>query len=392
VTPGPFLDAIKEFNEGVREGAPDAIKYRDAVNAIADTLAEGSPFQRVADTLMNSIAPVIALQAELARAEDALKGFTGDSDAMARALGGLPKGFEDAGAAAMRSAQGIASFRQELELLGGGVPAAPVSGGGAGTAPAAFAAGGIVDRPTLFKFGRGQLGLMGEAGPEAILPLNAAGAVGAIGRDGRETAMSLARLGSGKLGVKAFAAGGVVGGVVSSLSELARGLISGVSPADAFSKALTGLSSKLIDIALNSILLGGTGGSSGLLGSLFGSLFGGVTPHAKGGVVQGMRAPAFGSAAPVRFAGGGGISGRMIASPQFTPARFAWPAQGNGEGGSAAAGLTLIQNVSYSSGITPTDRAWHEARLAQNKAETLAAVRSMLHSGRAADPNFYEAG
>ena len=44
-----------------------------------------------------------------------------------------------------------------------------------------FAKGGIVDRPTLFRFasgGAGNLGLMGEAGPEAIMPLKR-------GRDGR---------------------------------------------------------------------------------------------------------------------------------------------------------------------------------------------------------------
>ena len=35
----------------------------------------------------------------------------------------------------------------------------------------AFARGGVVDRPTLFPFARGA-GLMGEAGPEAILPLS----------------------------------------------------------------------------------------------------------------------------------------------------------------------------------------------------------------------------
>ena len=37
-----------------------------------------------------------------------------------------------------------------------------------------FAMGGIVNKPTLFKFangGAGNLGLMGEAGPEAIIPL-----------------------------------------------------------------------------------------------------------------------------------------------------------------------------------------------------------------------------
>ena len=49
-----------------------------------------------------------------------------------------------------------------------------------------FASGGIVDRPTMFKFangGAGRLGLMGEAGPEAIMPLR--------------------RLPSGRLGVEA---------------------------------------------------------------------------------------------------------------------------------------------------------------------------------------------
>jgi lambda family phage tail tape measure protein len=44
-----------------------------------------------------------------------------------------------------------------------------------------FAAGGVVNSPTLFKFangGAGRLGLMGEAGPEAIIPLKR-------GRDGK---------------------------------------------------------------------------------------------------------------------------------------------------------------------------------------------------------------
>ena len=41
----------------------------------------------------------------------------------------------------------------------------------------AFARGGVVNRPSVFPFSRG-IGLMGEAGPEAILPLRR-------GRDGR---------------------------------------------------------------------------------------------------------------------------------------------------------------------------------------------------------------
>jgi len=43
-----------------------------------------------------------------------------------------------------------------------------------------FADGGVVASPTYFPLGRGQLGLAGEAGPEAILPL-ARGADGRLG-------------------------------------------------------------------------------------------------------------------------------------------------------------------------------------------------------------------
>jgi lambda family phage tail tape measure protein len=57
-----------------------------------------------------------------------------------------------------------------------------------------FARGGIVDRPTLFPFAKG-VGLMGEAGPEAIMPLRR-------GRDGR-------------LGVQAANGGGGVSVVVN---------------------------------------------------------------------------------------------------------------------------------------------------------------------------------
>jgi phage-related minor tail protein len=52
-----------------------------------------------------------------------------------------------------------------------------------------FARGGVVDRPTVFPFARG-IGLMGEAGPEAIMPL--------------------ARDSQGRLGVRARDAGGPV--------------------------------------------------------------------------------------------------------------------------------------------------------------------------------------
>jgi lambda family phage tail tape measure protein len=67
----------------------------------------------------------------------------------------------------------------------------------------AYAMGGIVDKPTLFPFangGAGRLGLMGEAGPEAIMPLR--------------------RLPSGRLGVEA---GGAGTGVVVNVNVDAKG-------------------------------------------------------------------------------------------------------------------------------------------------------------------------
>lgn len=84
------------------------------------------------------------------------------------------------------------------------------------------AMGDVIGAPTLFAYGDkpGQLGMMGEAGEEAIIPLTHAmgGGVGAV-MDGRETTLGLTRLSSGKLGVEIpspptpFAMGGTFGHV-----------------------------------------------------------------------------------------------------------------------------------------------------------------------------------
>lgn len=71
-------------------------------------------------------------------------------------------------------------------LFGGGAPMMPApfaNGGAFGQAGeiTAFARGGIVSQPTVFPFSKG-IGLMGEAGPEAILPLRR-GAGGRLGVD-----------------------------------------------------------------------------------------------------------------------------------------------------------------------------------------------------------------
>lgn len=62
-------------------------------------------------------------------------------------------------------------------ILGGGVGISKFAKGGVPGAVSPFAAGGIVRTPSYFPM-RGGVGLMGEAGPEAILPL-------ARGSDGR---------------------------------------------------------------------------------------------------------------------------------------------------------------------------------------------------------------
>ncbi|MBY0469289.1 MAG: hypothetical protein K2Q07_09960, partial [Burkholderiaceae bacterium] len=50
----------------------------------------------------------------------------------------------------------------------------------------AFASGGVFDRPTTFNYGAGQLGVLGEAGPEAVLPLRrgAGGKLGVVAQGG----------------------------------------------------------------------------------------------------------------------------------------------------------------------------------------------------------------
>lgn len=69
----------------------------------------------------------------------------------------------------------------------------------------------IVTNPTLFAMGGGQTGLMGEAGPEAIMPMKRGG-VRAIGPGG-EYVLPLARVADGSLAVATpFALGGVSSG------------------------------------------------------------------------------------------------------------------------------------------------------------------------------------
>lgn len=92
------------------------------------------------------------------------------------------------------------------------------------------AKGDVIGEPTLFAYGNGKVGEMGEDGPEAIMPLTHAhgGGVGAI-VDGMETTVPLIRLASGKLGVslteayaRPFAMGGTFGDIPPPPSVIAN--------------------------------------------------------------------------------------------------------------------------------------------------------------------------
>ncbi len=137
----------------------------------------------------------------IADARDIAKGFFSDWIAGIREGGNVAKTFADTVVSSLNRIvdklldKALDSFLDNmfksgnsnfLTSLFGGKPAAPNALGGVYGAPERFANGGaftntIVNTPTLFRFANGgALGEMGEAGPEAIMPLKR-GANGALG-------------------------------------------------------------------------------------------------------------------------------------------------------------------------------------------------------------------
>jgi phage-related minor tail protein len=112
----------------------------------------------------------------------AFEGVIFDGKRLSEALGSLGKSIASRAlsqaVAPVQNAVGSGLDRGIQSLLGGLLPfarGAAFSGGRV----SAFARGGVVDGPTHFPM-RGGIGLMGEAGPEAIVPL-ARGADGRLG-------------------------------------------------------------------------------------------------------------------------------------------------------------------------------------------------------------------
>lgn len=147
-------DALKE-----QEKAADEAKKKmeetaqglagDLVNPIKDALKSGEfTFQTFADAISNIAKNLAArlIDAAFKPIEDALiSALSGGSGGGGGLLGGL------------------------TSLFGGGFAKGGVFAGGHEVT--AFARGGVVAGPTVFPFANG-IGLMGEAGPEAIMPLS----------------------------------------------------------------------------------------------------------------------------------------------------------------------------------------------------------------------------
>jgi phage-related minor tail protein len=122
----------------------------------------------------------------------AFNGVIFDGKRLSAALAGIGRSLSGSvlnqALAPVKGAIGSAVGQGMQSLLGGILPFAKGAAFGAGRV-AAFARGGVVDGPTHFPM-RGGVGLMGEAGPEAILPLS--------------------RGADGKLGIRAGGSGGAV--------------------------------------------------------------------------------------------------------------------------------------------------------------------------------------
>lgn len=167
-----YLDQIGRAGEASRNAVSSSLSTLE--NDLTSSLASGKP------SVSNFIDTVIAEFYRLAVVRPFLKGLFGDGGGAAGFFGNL---FNPSGGGFLSAIGSLFGF----PFAKGGVFGVP------GITP--FANGGVFDSPHLFRFANGgamQTGVLGEAGPEAILPLR--------------------RGANGKLGVVASGAGG--GGIV----------------------------------------------------------------------------------------------------------------------------------------------------------------------------------
>jgi lambda family phage tail tape measure protein len=171
-----------DIGAGIREGAQKYVEsigtMREATSQLAQTGIKGvedaifsltttgtANFQEFAKSILENTARMI-IQQLILRSVMQIIGAIG---------GGGSSGFSFSGAGPVSGASVFGSTQAGFNPLAfSGVKLNALGNAYAANGIQPFAMGGIVKRPTMFAFangGAGRLGLMGEAGPEAIMPL-----------------------------------------------------------------------------------------------------------------------------------------------------------------------------------------------------------------------------
>jgi len=157
---GAFHDLTKEMDEFKNRVAKDFAttivgSFRSIVNG---TKTVSQAFREMAISVIQQIMDILIWQPLINSLTSGISGMLGS------AMGPTGNGFLG-------------------QLLGFGLSAATGGSGGSTRGSYMFANGGVVGSPTYFGLANGGMGVMGEAGPEAILPLKR-GANGKLGVEG----------------------------------------------------------------------------------------------------------------------------------------------------------------------------------------------------------------
>jgi lambda family phage tail tape measure protein len=163
---------VAELNADLEKGKISLIEYDSQLVKISEKFLPGSALRVGAQDYLNSIGTLSKQIAGLvtgtfSKLEDALVEFTKNGKFSFRDFAQAV--LDDLNRIIIRSL----IIRPLAEGILTSIPSAAASasaGRGPGTY-SQFAMGGVFDSPTPFTYGRGKLGVLGEAGPEAILPL-----------------------------------------------------------------------------------------------------------------------------------------------------------------------------------------------------------------------------
>jgi lambda family phage tail tape measure protein len=172
---------IERFNEAIREneleklngqleaGKISLLEYDQAFLKLSDSFSSSSVIRAGAENYIKSIGTVAEQTASAI--ENTFKSL---EDSFVEFIKTGKFNFRDFAQAVLDDLNRIIVRSLIIRPLANAlVSSAGDIGPGPGTIGAGFASGGIVDSPTFFGYGKGsqKLGMMGEAGPEAIIPL-----------------------------------------------------------------------------------------------------------------------------------------------------------------------------------------------------------------------------